>query len=602
MFDEADSVVVLDSLLPVAAFTVDPGVAAETQRGQAMVVVQTAALAAGNVIAVLHAKNGVDRSILAMEDPEVFLVVATADFPAYTVKVAAIVVPAGNAVKAVNAGFDPNATMTFSATAVPTVALVTETGLQLLAAAQTKRNLAPTIRDGPAKDYGKGPHATLQDANAVLAGKRVSVVTPGVGGKNRLDGYEVVSQDGKVLACTSKGEGQKRLLALDATVRLMDSDRFLLVIKDLQYEDKYFRGRFAHYAKDTAALPKTHPMKSAGGWSRLGKMQLLQPAKSVTLQAFVLGRLDAYDYSETAWEDLAETDVPFVPWARESSRPGKWQLRVYVKALEGFLVLIFSPVFGGTFDALLAQLDSDDYPFRNFYDLLAAVLVWAMIAQVFHDVKNELTSGGLPLSSPTDVRAALVAATQQLVEDMLAFRGDWSHMPHHDFFMHEGRHSMIAFRTTKRKAEPGADNPAPGKHKKPKGEGLADLNTPSGELNTGAGAPAGGAPKGPKKQKKPKKEKTPKAGTPAPAPNPKAPKAGTWCLFSIAELCGATASGAPIKCTRGATCFGKHPTTLQDLTAAEAHAALAAATSIGTAKRAILTDAFTASDAKKEFK
>ena len=151
----------------------------------------------------------------------------------------------------------------------------------------------------------------------------MSVVTPGGGGKSRLDGYEVVSQDGKVLACTSKGEGQKRLLTLDATVRLMDGDRFLLVIKDLQYDDKYFRGRFAHYAKDTAALPKTHPMKSAGGWSRLGKMQLLQPAKSTTLQAFVLGRLDAYDYSETAWEDLAETDVPYVPWARESSRPGK---------------------------------------------------------------------------------------------------------------------------------------------------------------------------------------------------------------------------------------------------------------------------------------
>ena len=135
MFDEADSVIGLDAFLPAAVFTVDPAVVAENQRGQAMVVIQSAALAAGNVIAVVHAKNSVDRSILAMEDPEVFLVVATADFPAYTVKVAAVVVPAGIAIKAVNAVFDPKATMTFSATAVPTVALVTETGLQLLAAA-----------------------------------------------------------------------------------------------------------------------------------------------------------------------------------------------------------------------------------------------------------------------------------------------------------------------------------------------------------------------------------------------------------------------------------------------------------------------------------
>ena len=225
-----------------------------------------------------------------------------------------------------------------------------------------------------------------------------------------------------------------------------------------------------------------------------------------------------------------------------------------------------------------------------------------MIAQVFHDVKNELTSGGLPLSSPAEIRAALVAATQLLVDDMLAFRGDWSHMPHHDFFMHEGRHSMIAFRTAKRKADAGADDPAPDKHKKPKGGGLADLNTPSGELNPGSGPSPGGAPKGPKKPKKVKKEKKPKAGTAPPAAGAKAPKAGTWCLFSIADLCGASVAGTPIKCTRGATCFGKHPTTLQDLSAAEAHAALAAATSIGTAKRAILTEAFNASDAKKDFK
>ena len=53
---------------------------------------------------------------------------------------------------------------------------------------------------------------------------------------------------------------------MKATVRLMDAERLLLVVKDLQYDDKFFRGRFAHYAKDTATLPRIHPMKSAGGW------------------------------------------------------------------------------------------------------------------------------------------------------------------------------------------------------------------------------------------------------------------------------------------------------------------------------------------------
>ena len=577
-----------------------------------MAIIPVAALAVGNIIAVVHEQPGSDHAITSVVDPAVFLVVTLADYPNFTVRVATLLVLPGKPISPEDRPFKPDVPMTFTAAAVPTVALVTETGLELLTAAQIKFGLKPLIRDGPAKDFGKGPHASVQDAAAVIAGKRMNVVTPGGGGgKSRLDGYEVVSMDGKVLACTSKGEGQKRLATLDATVRLMDAERLLLVVKDLQYDDKFFRGRFAHYAKDTAALPKTHPMKSAGSWSRLGKMQVLQPAKSASLQAFVLGKLDAYDYSETAWEDLAETDVPFVPWAKDSTRPGKWQLRVYVKALEGLLVLLFNPVFAGTFDALIAQLDSDDYPFRNFFDLLAAVLVWAMIAQVFHDIKNEPVSNGRPISTPTEIRTVLVAATASLVDDMLNFRGDWSRMPHHDFFMHEGRYSMIAFRTAKRKTDATDDPKRDGK--KPKTDkGLADLNT-TGELNMGATELT---PEATKKnltlaaaQKKAdaaakKAAKTKKAAAKGgAAPVAKVPRAAkTWCIFEVASQCKATSNGAPISCTRGAACFGKHPVTLNDLSVAEAHAALAAITSIGTAKRTVMTDAFNAAEARKDFK
>ena len=251
-----------------------------------MLVIPAAALAVGNVIAVVHSVPGADSAITNILDPAVFLVVALADFPNFTVRVATLLVLPGSPLRPEDQPFKPNVPMTFSATAVPTLALVTETGLEHVTAAQVKFKLTPLIREGPAKEYGKGPHANVQDATAVIAGKRMNVVTPGGagGGKSRLDGYEVVSMDGKVLACTSKGEGQKRLATLDATVRLMDAERLLLVVKDLQYDDKFLRGRFAHYAKDASTLPKTHPMKSAGGWSRLAKMQVLQPAKSATLQ------------------------------------------------------------------------------------------------------------------------------------------------------------------------------------------------------------------------------------------------------------------------------------------------------------------------------
>ena len=81
--------------------------------------------------------------------------------------------------------------------------------------------------------------------------------------------------------------------------------------------------------------------------------------------------------TETAWEDLAETDVPFVPWAKDSTSPGKWQLRSTSRRWRAYSsVLIFNPVFAGTFDALIAELDSDDcIPVSQLLRTLAAVLV-----------------------------------------------------------------------------------------------------------------------------------------------------------------------------------------------------------------------------------
>lgn len=130
MLDKTDSVIGLDALLPAAGFTVDPANATEIKRElQAISMIQTATLAVENIIAVVHPKTGATRSICDMVNPEIYLVVAIADYPGYTVKVAAILVAPGTAIKAANMDFDLDALMSFSTTPVPTVAMVSETAV-----------------------------------------------------------------------------------------------------------------------------------------------------------------------------------------------------------------------------------------------------------------------------------------------------------------------------------------------------------------------------------------------------------------------------------------------------------------------------------------
>ena len=127
MFDEADAVLSLDEVLTPAAFTVDSAIPAQVKRGQSMATIPVAALAVGNIIAVVHEQPGSDHAITSVVDPAVFLVVTLADYPNFTVRVATLLVLPGKPISPEDRPFKPDVPMTFTAAAVPTVALVTET-------------------------------------------------------------------------------------------------------------------------------------------------------------------------------------------------------------------------------------------------------------------------------------------------------------------------------------------------------------------------------------------------------------------------------------------------------------------------------------------
>ena len=326
------------------------------------------------------------------------------------------------------------------------VAVMTTFGLEILSQADTN------LRTGPASRFGKGaPHSNLGDATGMF-------ISPKVGGhlsRIRLDGFEVESRDGIIFSCSTKAAGQDRLVALAATVRVMNGPRLLALIKNLLFEGDHFRERLEYYAQEHGSLPAGHEMKSAGSLPHLVHLPIFQASHRGMFEEFVHLRFHAYNQEKLGWQDLAEG--AWSPLKDESTMEGKKRIFGMVERFQEVAATVWNDSFGDVAASFCAAYRDRNYPLRRFHDGMTSVILWGVVATWAHDLHHALESSvsGTALSTPQLAKAALQKGFESSMAHMYAGTGPWIVSPSEDYYLHGGVAPRLVYRSTTRGKKPG---------------------------------------------------------------------------------------------------------------------------------------------------
>ena len=390
--------------------------------------------------------------------------------------------------------------------------------------------------------------------------------TPGTA-RNQAAQYVVADLDGRSWECSNRQVASTRVHELQGMMRVMDTARFLVCVRELSLDVETFFVECARYMDSSASdkLPEGHCMRSLSGAHLVKRLPVLESPSLMSCALRV--SFPRHDYTGLSLRSFLHTPMD-EHWGPKSTVKGRRDLREAILNLETYMTCFYHAAFEKTLRPLAEFLVDGiaKKPLLQYADIYIWFEVQAMLFDWAEDLRRNKTSAIFPAE---DLKTAAGCAhlLSLYAEDLIkaaTFGADtsrgkaplrtvWETSPHRIFY---GESSAFAM------------------NKYPQGTAGWEHQRTEGHLPAGTLEELASGPPKTKQKKKISDTKAPPAedrkAVAKPPRSSGVAAGGAVCGWTLAGLLGLVNKGGTTMGCSGKDCGLHHPKTLGEISLKEA--------------------------------